>query len=436
MASPNFGSFFDGYYQQQRSDVLDAEAARAAAGAAQRDALFAQQQAEFAANAPLRALERASRQQTLQGGMDLFSVTNPAAVQAARFTATADAATRDAQLPMLPELAAAGAQTLRDRALATASAAGGERARTEAVAGLFQDPAFLASLVNAQRDTATAAAGRAGVQAALFSDPAYTTALTDTALNIAATQSQDSALARVLSADKTTMLADPKVRELAAMTARLSMETQALDALMTRGDMAGVNTLLRPSGMEAKMEGAVPMVRRIGETEWRPWAGAMAMPFYKSLAANLENAAQAHEREAAAAKASAAARAPSAPATQALGIPAAPTPVAGRQAPAPVTAPAPAPVTAPAPTAAPVPVAAPAPSPAPASPIDTLGAQLDQLGQQRAAAYNRFLSYGSVQRARDPQGYLVAKQTYEQVAAAEQSLRQQYQALVMAGFKR
>lgn len=333
MATLNFGSFFDGYYAEQKSQLADdanaraaEEAARAQAAADMRAQLFAQQQEQFRQEATLRELQRRAAEQQVTGGMELFAVTQPDAVDRARFGATTGAITRAAMLPIAAPVAALTADTTLTQARAAAAAGAANLGRAQVDASIFGDPAV-------QRDLVATGVTNAGVNR-----------------DLAAAGAEGAALKRVLARDERELMADPRTREIASATVRLAQETKLLDGLMQVGRMDKVNELLQPYGMEAKMEGAVPMTRPIGTAEWLPWAGAMSLPFYRQLAANLENAAQAHEREAAAAaRAKGAAGGsptpqPAAPAIAALGIPGAttgqPTPVAGRtSAPAPANGP-------------------------------------------------------------------------------------------------
>lgn len=322
MATLNFGSFFDGYYGQQKSELLDADNARAdeIAGRQQQEAeraaqLFAQGQDAYRASATLRDLQRRALEQGLTGQMELFNVTQPDTVARAQFNARTGEVTRAAMEPIAPQLAELTAGNLLTQAR-TAQARG------------------------------TAGLGQAQVDAAIFGAPGVQQDLVTIGTNAAAAKASQSALQRLLAQNEQALMTDPRTQEILRTTVQLGQETKLLDGLMQVGRMDQVNKLLQPYGMEARMEGAVPVTRRIGEQQWMPWTGAMSLPFYRSLAANLENAAQAHEREAAAARARAQAAAKTPAATAApvsvLGIPGAdtgqPTPLAGRAAPAPVAA--------------------------------------------------------------------------------------------------
>ncbi len=322
MITPNLFSFNEGYAAEQRLQLADAEERRRQEEAARRQSLFEQAQAEFAANQPVRELERADRLQGLQGGIDLRQVTLPEAVAAARYAATTNDATRQAMLPVVPQVAQAGAATLLDQALAAQTRAG--TART--MAGL--DAGFLAT-------------------------PGVAQNLQETRVNTAATQATQSALARLVSEADRAFQADPQVRGLAQQATLLANETKLLDSLMQLGRMDQVNKILSQRGYEAKIEGqganAAYYIRPVGSPTWETWTGAMSLPFYGNYVRNLENAAQAYERAMAGRARETGAQATAPVAALGLGVGgAAPTPLAGR-------APAPAPASSAAPTVAPVP---------------------------------------------------------------------------------
>ena len=162
------------------------------------------------------------------------------------------------------------------------------------------------------------------------------------------------ALGRLVAQQDLATASDPQVQLLTRTAQQVAQETKLLNDLMQLGRMDAVNQMLQRQGMEAKMVGAVPMIRPIGQGEWQPWAGAMSLPFYRNLTMNLENVAQAKEREMRATAAT-----PQANPLAALGLGAgvAATPLAGR---APASA---------APVLAPVPVT-PAPAPQPRLPLN------------------------------------------------------------------
>ena len=325
MITPNLFAFNEGYAAEQRVQLADAEDQRRQEEAARRQFLFEQAQAEFSANQAVRELERQARLQELQGGLDLRQITQPEALAAARYTATTNAATREAMLPVVPQVAQAGASTLLDQALAAQTRAG--TART--MAGL--DAGFLAT-------------------------PGVAQNLQETRVNTAATQANQSALARLLSESERTFQADPQVRGLAQQATLLANETKLLDGLMQLGRMDQVNQILSQRGYEAKIEGqganAAYYIRPIGGATWETWTGAMSLPFYGNYVRNLENAAQAYERAMAGRARETGAQAVAPVASLGLGVggAAAPTPIAGRApAAAPAAPPATAPITAPVP---------------------------------------------------------------------------------------
>ncbi len=327
MITPNLFAFNEGYAAEQRVQAADAEERRRQDEAARRQSIFEQAQAEFAANQAVRDLERQDRLQALQGGIDLRQVTQPETVAAARYAATTNDATRQAMLPVVPQVAQAGAATLLDQALAAQARAG--TART--MAGL--DAGFLAT-------------------------PGVAQNLQETRLNTVATQANQSALARLLSESERSFQADPQVRALTQQVTMVANEAKVLNGLMQLGRMDQVNQVLRAQGYEAKVDprggGAPPLIRRIGTEEWVPWDGAMSLPYYRDLMMNAENYAQSLERAAAAARARAGAAGQTASPVATLGLgvggAAAPTPIAGR-----ASAPAAAPPAPAAPTVAPVP---------------------------------------------------------------------------------
>jgi hypothetical protein len=118
--------------------------------------------------------------------------------------------------------------------------------------------------------------------------------------------------------------------------------------------------------------GAPLLIREVGSQEWRPWEGAMALPFYRQQLANYELAAQAMERRAKT-------QPEGAPPVTSLGLgltpTTAPTPLAGR-------------APAPAPALTPAPVPPPAPAPPPRLNLDPaqLAALVQYLRQQEAVA--------------------------------------------------
>lgn len=310
MITPNLFSFNEGYYAQQRSDLRDAENARAQELAAQRQTLFDQQQQEFAANQALRDLQRQLGERQARGNIDLFDVQQPGRVAGAQFAEAANAATRSAMAPNIQELATLGAQTLLERARTAQTQAGVGGAQAQMQARLFNDPEYVNNLVATQQANAEMGA-------------------------------QKSALAALLAQDEATLLGNPRTREIARTAAQLAQETKLIDSYLAADRMDAVNQILAQRGMEAKFEGMVPMARKIGETKWEPWRTAIGLPFYSNVVRNLNTAAQAHQRDASAQNRAVA------PVPNILGgVPTTPTPLAGaaqQPAPAPAAPAAPAP---------------------------------------------------------------------------------------------
>lgn len=434
MATLNFGSFFDGYAQQQGVELRDAEEARRRQQAAQAQTLFDQQQATFNQEAALRDLRIRNEEQRLRGGMELFTPQHAEAMARANFNLQAGNAVRTAQIPTLTEVAEAAAAAQRQRALTAQTQAGVDAARTNIAASLFGNTAYTDALTGAALTTAQTAQTQAevdqakvGVQAGLYGDQQYTGALSATARNTAAAAENQSALQFLLSQDAVKIQQDPVARSLAEETAKLKQYGDLLNAAMQNGRMDIANRLLQPQGLEAAFEGGVPVVRQIGTEKWAPFAAAMSLPFYKDLTANLERAARAHLSGARADTLPAGQQ--GAPAAALLAPPTAPTPIAGRGAPATPAAPA-----AVAPTKAAPPPVAPPPPAGPPDPVEVLGAQLDAAKAARQAAWDELYSFGGRKKLDNPEGVPKARAALAAAQAEEARIRREYEALVNRSF--
>lgn len=352
MVAPNLFGFVEGYQAQQSIELRDAEERRRQEAEARqqteerrRQALFDQQQQEFFAAEQLRQAERDLALQRATGAAELLQVTQPDAVAGARFNLMTNAATREAMTPVVPQVAQAGAQTLLDRALTAQTTAGTARTQSQVLAD------FLGT-------------------------PGVTDTLRETQVNAAQTAQSRTALGRLVAEQDLLTAQDPQAQAVVRATQQIAQETKLLDLLLQQNNLGAANQLLQRRGMEIKVappgSGAPLLIREVGAQEWRPWEGAMALPFYRQQLANYELAAQAMERRA---KAQPAGTAP----VTALGLgltpSATPTPLAGR-------------APAPAPALTPAPVPPPAPAPQPRLNLDPaqLAALVQYLRQQEAVA--------------------------------------------------
>jgi hypothetical protein len=338
MATLNFGSFFDGYAKQQDIELRDAEDERRRVAERQRAELFEQGQRLFNQDAPLRDLQRDVALTTLQGQQVVLPLKQQRDLARARFNLAADDATLAAQYPTLTTVAQAGAQAQLDAARAAALQGNTSLLQAGARNTLHQTPGFLDEVIAAQRNAATAGAltsdvavQQARLEQGLYQSPEFLQDATATRRNTAAAGAAGSALKALLARDELALQQDPVARGLVQTANQMQQQATLLDGALRLRRMDVVNNFLASQGLEAKFEGATPMIRQRGAPEgtpWEPWTNAMSLPFFQDLTRNLEMAARAHAKEASVPQA-----APASPVAGLFAAPTEATPVAGRPAP-------------------------------------------------------------------------------------------------------